>query len=654
MNVIVCIVTTAVVVFVSAVVVARLRLPGVLRSLLALGVVACAYVMAVVLVAGTVLDSLSAKTLVGTTTGSALTVVALVVVRSGWREVWSVWSTLWRRCTGQLRDWRVLGRSLRENPVAVILAVMALGQTAAAAAIAWVFPPYAWDGLSYHLPAVAHWVQNERIGFTPYWIYTNVYPMNAELVFTWPTVLMGNDTLADAGQLPFALLGAIAVAVIARALGVRRSLAVVAACMFVLTPIVVMQMSVAYSDVALAGLFLAAFAFWFCALQELGLVGRIGELERVEAWRLARIDLVLGGLAAGMAVGTKSVGIAYVGVLAAVLAGLVVVAAIRRERSWRSAVAAMVLFAAPLPVFGGFWYARTWVEYGNPLHPFTVSVLGRDVFSGIGPPEQTVLAGMAPPSIVGRPWPEQVWASWTSAPKQYTFDSRLGGLGLAWLYGGLPALALFMGYALKRRRDLFCAVVVPFSLIFVLQPLRWWSRFTVVLAGVGALALVFMIERVARTSWRKLAIVLQFAALGLVLAVTGASARRHTSGPTIDWAEFRSTQAIPAEERTIGRVLDGQFAWVDNLRDGDTIVTRLRDVPNAWVYPLLGRRYQNHLVMLPDVDDVSTLEMPLESSRGDYLLAATGGTLDRLVQQMPTRYRLFVDVLGSRIYQILR
>jgi hypothetical protein len=686
--------TTGAVLVSSLVVVARLGLPGLLRNVLAVFVVGLAHVMLVMLVAGSLFQSLHRGTVVALTLVSAGVLAAVTTIprstmtgdRGRPRRVWADLVREW---------WRAIGgrRGLLRSPWALVIGLLAGAEAAFAVAVAFVMPPYAWDGLSYHLPAVAYWIQQGHIGLTPYWIYSNVYPMNAELTFAWPTLLLGNDTMIDSGQLVFALMGALAVAVIARAMGARRSSVVAAAGLFLLTPIVVQQLNVAYVDVAVTGAFLAAFAFWFCALQALGLVGApardLGERhDQVEAdQRLATTQFVLGGLAAGMALGTKTVALAYVGVLVVVLAGWLLVAAWRRRISWARAFAVALCFVLPMPVLGTFWYARDWIEYGNPVHPFTLAVGGVELFHGQGTPEQTVLAGMAPKRIAAVAWPRQVWASWTQLPPKYVYDQRLGGLGPAWLFAGLPAFLILAVVAALKRRDLLFALVVPMALVFLAQPERWWSRFTIVTAAAGAIAIAWLVEQLRggqirggqirggqirggqirggqirggqirggqiRGGWYDaLRVAVQMATVGLVLLVAVSGFRRQLLDTSIGVHALRTVEALPAGERTLGRVVYPEFAWVDRIPDNARIELRLRDVSNAWVYPLFGRRLQHHLVMLPDVDDEATVRSSLRRHHAQYAVAVKNGTLDTIARRDPQHYRLFADTGPGRVYTV--
>ncbi|MBA3844461.1 MAG: hypothetical protein H0X39_17900, partial [Actinobacteria bacterium] len=142
-----------------------------------------------------------------------------------------------------------------------LLLAAALAATLWRAFLAVLLPPFAYDALSYHLTAVASWVQRGSIGTNPYAFCCERYPSDAEVLFAWPTVLLGRDTLTDAVQIVFAVLGSLAVIGIARAAGLTKAGSLTAGALFALTPIVLAQSNTDYNDVAITGVFLTGLYF---------------------------------------------------------------------------------------------------------------------------------------------------------------------------------------------------------------------------------------------------------------------------------------------------------------------------------------------------------------------------------------------------------
>ena len=88
--------------------------------------------------------------------------------------------------------------------------------------------------------------------------------------------------------------------------------------------------------------------------------------------------LLLGGLAAGIAMGTKPVGVVFVPPLLAVI--LIVKAA--RSHSIKKTLAAASLIIFCLLLTSGFWYGRNFLLTGNPLYPLHVELFGKTILSG--------------------------------------------------------------------------------------------------------------------------------------------------------------------------------------------------------------------------------------------------------------------------------
>ena len=88
--------------------------------------------------------------------------------------------------------------------------------------------------------------------------------------------------------------------------------------------------------------------------------------------------LVLGGLAAGFSLGTKSVGLVFVPLLLLFALGAIA----GRETSLRRALGASLLVLTCLLVPAGFWFARNLVLTGNPLYPLRVELFGRTFLPG--------------------------------------------------------------------------------------------------------------------------------------------------------------------------------------------------------------------------------------------------------------------------------
>jgi hypothetical protein len=631
----------AVVLVVGSSVIAALRiLPERLgETVLAATLLAIAEVVVVMLVAGAGLRDLSPGVLFACTAAVALAVAA-VALAGRRREV--------------VEHARRSGRSLTDGlaklvhrPFTLVLVLLVIAQGAWAAVSAALLPPYAWDALDYHLPAVAYWVQQSEISTTPYHLFSNVFPMNTELTMAWPAAMLRSDALLNFSEFPFALLGALALVVIARAIDLRRSTALAVGSLFLLTPIVLQQMTTSYVDLAYAAALLTCAAFLFRAVQTVS--------SAAPDRSLALRYFVMGGFAGGLALGSKGSAGTALAVLSLVVLVALVYAVRTRRLSLASAAGMVVVFALPVLALGTFWYARNWIDRGNPLYPVTIAPAGVKIFQGRGSLTDTILfrSTVSTPAVLrGKPWPIQVLRAWVGERpgKTYIYDSRLGGFGLVWPLVAVPALVAFAYWALRRRRLVLGALIAPFLVILALQPLPWWSRFTIMFCGLGLLAIGWAID--ALGSRPQLRVALQALVVVLVLAVMVPAADRMQG---VSGRSIRDVAALvgkPRSERTAGRLVDREFAWVDDVPSKAVIATGSSEPPNFWLYPLFGQDFSHRLVILHGTDPAS-LERQIRRGGVDYVLTHKGSDLDRAVAQLPNA-RLVRSTATSHVYAVDR
>lgn len=596
---------------------------------------AVAQIVATLLFAGLVLRSLSTATVLlvnGVVTGAAISIAARSADLP--RRVYREWAAM--------RNVRVRPTSLRDA-WAWVLGVAVVIETAYLALAAYVLPSAAWDAMTYHLVAVASWIRGDRILITPLRLFANVYPMNGELTFLWVASLTRSDLLVDLPQLAFAIIGAIAVAAIARTVGVSKSGAIVAASLYLLTPIVLAQATSDYVDLVLPGLFLAGFAF---LLRYLLAENQDGDMQAALARRPAT-QLVFAGVACGLAVGSKSTGALYGAVAALVLVGNLVWWRRRRQLSWRACGIRLTAFLLPIVALGSFWYVRTWVEYGTPTYPYSVSVAGVEVFSGVDPSSVNV-----PPDAIRKySGPLRTLASWAHLTSGYTYDQRLDGLGPQWLLLELPALVLFAVYCALRRRLLFFNFVLPFTVIVALTPSNWWSRLTVLLVAPGAVALVFLIEQIRR---RSIVLLLEAATIVLVVAGCALSAKRITvlqhSFPA---ATVLPDATKPRSERTLGKLVLPEYGWTDTVPRNSRIGVDPIDVPNNFLFPLFGTDFRNEVIALSTRDLTSdSLRTTLQRSHIDYFVTRKHSPRDDIAKANPQALEPVSAVGDLRVYRV--
>ena len=556
-------------------VVSFLAVEDALEKALATITIALSQIVVSLLVSGVLVDRLEPTTVL--VVNAAFLLVAFLAKRlSGHRSSVAV-ST--RGALGSV--WAVV----RETRWLLVLLVLVLAEVIWRLVVAYVLPPSGFDALWYHLTTVASWLQEERITTNPLTVWSTVYPANGELFFTWIAVFVRDDTFLDVVQLAFGLIGFLAVAGLARVAGLGTAAAVAAGTAFFLSPVVLAQASSSYVDLIFVSLFLLAF-YWvlraFAAPRRPDGAGAV----RPSVWRLG-----LAGLSGGLALGSKSIGIVYCGVLAILVLALVALSGRRGRLRLSSSAVAFACFALPLLALGGYWYVRTWATFGNPLYPVRVTIGGVELFHG--KPLETFLS---PPEYSTVWWKELLW-QWHqdrvpfAGVRYFGVGSSEGGLGPLWSYLMLPALVVFVVRGLKRRDSILATFLLPIAVIFALQPYRWWSRFTIDLLAIGAIALFSVTASLPRrlagvTHW----LIVLLVAMGLSY-----------STPT---KSVLSRLGEPRGERSIGDVVAPWFKWVDDVHAGsriavDTTVPWVGAPPDIWFfYPLFGSRFGNDVIPL--------------------------------------------------------
>ena len=223
-------------------------------------------------------------------------------------------------------------------------------------AVAAIKSPFTlYDSLSYHLFLPARWLQEHRLSIiaTPFSDEAQAYaPANGELWFLWLMLPFHGDVLARIGQLPFFLLGGVALYGLARRMGAKPVHAMYVPVFYALTKRVVEQAVGADVDLICWGMFLAALYIGLAAIKSND-----------------RRDWVLWGISLGLYFGSKYVSLVY----GPIVLLLPLIGGFRRRALW--ALPGILVFALP-------WYLRNWVIAGSPIYPSSVVVAGITIAQG--------------------------------------------------------------------------------------------------------------------------------------------------------------------------------------------------------------------------------------------------------------------------------
>lgn len=340
---------------------------------------------------------------------------------------------------GLRRGWRPPGPrppSLRPRPFLAFLAILAGGLFLGSAVISLIHPPTQGDALGYHAPlGVFLWSDGNLTTYldrSPD-VWALGHPGTAELWYGLLRVI-GGERLSDLGQLPFALLAAGAVAVFARRLGLRAGAAALAACAFLLSPLVLMQLGMQANDLLGAAVLMAAIAL-ACA--------------PVATWDWRRLSLI--GLGLGLVATTKVALLPSVGALA--LFVLVAYWWDRRGRGGRALALPVLAGVLAFAVVVAPWWGRDSARFHNPIYPANVPILGKGVSL---PASERIDTEFVPNKL-----------AWPLYPLLEPQDDR-SGFGTLFIVGVIPGLLLAIVRA--RRQPLLVYATVTLLTLPV-----WWG-----------------------------------------------------------------------------------------------------------------------------------------------------------------------------------
>ena len=295
--------------------------------------------------------------------------------------------------------------------IAVFVAAMMLDQA--------VLAPGSIDVLNFHLPGVAQWIQDGSIWHVDNFladVAPGNYPNNGDVILLAAVLPWRNDFLSHLAIYPFYALTGLGVYALAAELRAPRPAGVLAGCLLLALPAVAIPALVhSFPDAVL----LFAFATGIVFLIRHHRSGR-------------RSELVLAGLALGVALGTKWYGVSSVAVVFAVWAAASLLAgrALRTVAAQGAAIVALVTFA------GGVWLLRNWIESGNPFFPVEVAPFGITIFDA---PTDLVreLAGFTIADYVGDPG---IWGDFI-LPQYRDALTAAGGLVIVGALAATAALA---------------------------------------------------------------------------------------------------------------------------------------------------------------------------------------------------------------------
>lgn len=231
---------------------------------------------------------------------------------------------------------------------------------------ALLMPPLAWDCLSYHLPFAALWIKKGALLFfsAPDQISENVhFPINGDIFAAWLLLPFHTDVLVNTMNFPITLLGGIACYAIARELGLTRKEASFAPALICFAPMIYSQITTQYIDNAVFAFSSAATLFGLRFL-------RRGYLQ----------DCMLSFSAGGIVLGTKYTAIPVVGII--FLATVLKTICLANSSGFLKKLGFIKCSLLILCILGGRQYILNILYAGNPIYPFSLTLVNHEILEG--------------------------------------------------------------------------------------------------------------------------------------------------------------------------------------------------------------------------------------------------------------------------------
>jgi hypothetical protein len=494
----------------------------------------------------------------------------------------------------------------------------------------YLFPSYTWDGLWYHLPIVGYIMQNGAIQEIPNSTFIhqfiNIFPKNIELYFLWNIIFLKTDRIVDLSQLPFLFIGVISVYSLSVKTGIERRLALYPAFLFFFTPIMILQASTNYIDVAISSLFITAVNFLY------GTAFFNDDSDLPDTQRRRTLNLTIAGITSGILLGAKGSGPLFIVILSAAIIAQKFRKHLKSPDSGLATVRDSFLrfmscFILPVILLGGYWYIKNWIVYDNPVYPMEISILGKTIFKGlyrgIIEPAPEIISKL---SFWGRP----VYV-WLENIRYYLYDSRLGGLGPVWFILFLPSVIFFIINAATDRNFSRLGLSIVFIVAFLFYPRNWTPRYVIFIVAFGAVSFGWLLSYLGgdRRLLRGTALLLAFYSLLI------------SNSPCIMPGQIMRFLSLPAAERTIARHkpfnIDlharqeyGYWIWIsDNVSAGDVLAYTFDPL---FLAPLWNSSFSNSITYIKASSRKELLKK-LREERVRFILIRTRSEEDEWISK---------------------
>ena len=344
-----------------------------------------------------------------------------------------------------------------------------------------IFPPHDWDGLYYHLGWVGYLIQEKGFYYFntgSFWI--DAYPKTIETFSLWSAILLQNGILVEGAQFIFLIFCLLAIINIFLKFNIHNKLISIGVLLFFATPVVYIQASTAYVDLAFSCLFIIALNF---------LVNIIKIKENI------RDNFFILGIVLGLFLGSKYTAISiYIFIVFFIFLQFLI------SRQYNLKLLFLMILISF--IIGGFWYFKNFLEFKNPIYPFSLK-LGSFELNGEMTTQEFIEKAYGGEGYkyvykqnyfkkIFISWTEQY--SWTRAKILYTHDNPYAGFGPQWFIILFPSILLAIIFSLLYRKKEFLTFILFGLISFFIIPENYTPRYTIFIVFFGVFSFIFLMQ----------------------------------------------------------------------------------------------------------------------------------------------------------------
>lgn len=351
---------------------------------------------------------------------------------------------------------------------------------------------YSFDGNYYHLPHIIDYVQDGQIHVTNNTLWNNVYPQNIELLNMFFLLFTRSIFLIRVPQLIFALVGMVAIYSLIKELNFSKNAAFRSALLYFTAPFILAQITTTYLD----GIVVTLFVILLYTLINIMKTNKF----KYELLYFITLSIFMG---------TKGTCSIYAVIITIVYLIFKLINVIKKKEKLLPLFGRLCIFLLVVLLIGCTWMIQNTILFKNPLHPFKfLCIDGMDANVDIGIENE-------PYVIREKNDGQKILISWLGLNSSYLtydtgisisnlfqyHDSRIGGLGIQWMYFLIPLTIIAIYFIYNKHYKLTnyqIIVLLILALSFAFTPANWWGRyvgFILIIGYIGYSILDFCITK---------------------------------------------------------------------------------------------------------------------------------------------------------------